>query len=254
MLFVSQSRSEEQNQPNNYAGLYSQGLDLPDYVVQSYNPNRGDLILNATELREQITMFNDGTVSPWLQSAADALGFTPRQVLQQQRAAQENSSSFDVIQFPNSAPTYPDQSSSSSSSTSTNSSKVDITTTVGGAQSLMGRGFPVRGAAWISGNIQQESGWDGQRDWGEVAGDGSDRNGGIVSWMDGVQHNNFRLTRIEEHLGKSIIEANDQEQIDAMIWEMKTFYPEAHAIFMNPHASDRDLIRASRLYWGYVRS
>ena len=97
----------------------------------------------------------------------------------------------------------------------------------------------------------QESSWNGQRSWGEVAGDGSDRNGGLVSWMDGVAHNNFRLTRIEQHLGKPIDQASTQEQIDAMVWEMSTYYPQAYDVFMNPHATDRQLIRASKQYWGY---
>ena len=81
--------------------------------------------------------------------------------------------------------------------------------------------------------------------------DGSDRNGGLVSWMDGVAHNNFRLTRIEEHLGRSINQANDYEQLDAMLWEMRTYYPNSYRIFMNPQATERQLIRASREYWGY---
>ena len=36
-----------------------------------------------------------------------------------------------------------------------------------------------------------------------------------------------------------------------MLWEMETNYPEAYRIFMSPYSSDRDLIRASKQYWGY---
>ena len=127
----------------------------------------------------------------------------------------------------------------------------DVTDSVEGANLIAAAGFPPRGAAWLSGNIQQESGWYGQRVWGEVAGDRSDRNGGLVSWMDGVAHNNFRLRRIENHLGKSIKEASDAEQVQAMLWEMKTYYKNAYASFMNPEANDAQLIAASKAFWGY---
>ena len=127
----------------------------------------------------------------------------------------------------------------------------DVRDSVEGAQLIVAAGVPPRGAAWLSGNIQQESGWYGQRVWGEVLGDGSDRNGGLVSWMDGVAHNNFRLRRIEKHLGKSITQASDAEQVQAMLWEMKTYYKSSYAAFMNPNSTDGDLIRASKRFWGY---
>ena len=53
-----------------------------------------------------------------------------------------------------------------------------------GTKMLQDAGFPKRGAAYLAGNIQQESSWNGQRDWGEVMNDGSLRNGGLVSWMN----------------------------------------------------------------------
>ena len=120
-----------------------------------------------------------------------------------------------------------------------------------GFQALQSMDFPTRGAAYLAGNIMQESSWNGQRSWGEVQGDGSDRNGGLVSWMDGVAHNNFRLTKIEEYLGKPIAQASTAEQLQAMKWEMQRDYKEAYRIFMNPNATDVQLRRASRLYWGY---
>jgi hypothetical protein len=122
---------------------------------------------------------------------------------------------------------------------------------VAGAKLIMQQGVPKVGAAYLAGNIQQESAWNGQRSWGEVMGDGSDRNGGLVSWMDGVAHNNFRLTKIENYLGKNIKAASDVEQIKAMLWEMKNDYPGAYQTFMNTNASQGDLIAASKAYWGY---
>lgn len=120
-----------------------------------------------------------------------------------------------------------------------------------GFEALQSMDFPTRGAAYLAGNIMQESSWDGQRSWGEVQGDRSDRNGGLVSWMDGVAHNNFRLTKIEEYLGKPIAQASTAEQLQAMKWEMQRDYPDAYRVFMNPTATDTQLRRASRQYWGY---
>lgn len=120
-----------------------------------------------------------------------------------------------------------------------------------GFKALQTMGFPRKGAAYLSGNIQQESGWNGRRTWGEVAGDGSDRNGGLVSWMDDVQRNHFRLRNIERYLGKPIQQATHAEQLQAMVWEMKRRNTWAYKTFMNPNASDRDLRAASYQYWGY---
>ena len=120
-----------------------------------------------------------------------------------------------------------------------------------GYSMLRGMGIPHKGAAYLAGNIQQESSWNGQRSWGEVMGDGSDRNGGIVSWMDDEQRGHFRLRNIERMLGKPINQASTQEQAQAMLKEMKASYPDAYRTFMNPNSSDADLRWASKRYWGY---
>ena len=39
--------------------------------------------------------------------------------------------------------------------------------------------------------------------------------------------------------------------MDALLWEMKNYYPNAYKTFMNPNASEGELIAASREYWGY---
>jgi len=121
---------------------------------------------------------------------------------------------------------------------------------VEGAKMLMKAGIPKLGAAYLAGNIMQESSWNGQRDWGEVAGDGTSRNGGLVSWASWAD-DPARLGKIEKHLGKNISEASDSEQLDAMLWEMKKDYPGAYSTFTNPNASRADLRRASKEYWGY---
>ena len=121
---------------------------------------------------------------------------------------------------------------------------------IAGAKMIMGAGVPKIGAAYLAGNIQQESSWNGQRDWGQVMGDGTSRNGGLVSWAS-WSDDPARLGKIEKHLGKNIKEASDSEQINAMLWEMKRDYPSAYATFMNPKASPAELRSASKAYWGY---
>ena len=106
------------------------------------------------------------------------------------------------------------------------------------------------GAAYLAGNIQQESGWDGMRSWGEVLGDGTSRNGGLVSWAS-WKDDPARLGAIEEFYGKKIEEITEHEQLKWMIKEMKQSYAGAYKIFTNPKASEEDLMKASKWYWGY---
>ena len=68
-----------------------------------------------------------------------------------------------------------------------------------GAKLLMKKGFPAKGAAYIAGNIQQESGWNAQRPpW--VLNDGAGTNKGLISW------NRSRITAGEKFLGKPYID------------------------------------------------
>lgn len=119
-----------------------------------------------------------------------------------------------------------------------------------GAEMLVSAGVPERGAAMLAGNIQQESSWQGQRDWGQVMGDGTSRNGGLVSWAS-WSDDPARLGKIEKYLGKPITEATDSEQIGAMLWEMEKDYPAAYKVFMDPNATTAELKKASKQYWGY---
>lgn len=125
-----------------------------------------------------------------------------------------------------------------------------------GATYLRQMGVPTKGAAYLAGNIQQESGWNGMRSWGGVynpttgAMDGTSRNGGLVSWASWA-NNPARLGKIEAYLGKDISKATHAEQLSAMLWEMQTSYKDAYRVFMNPLATDAQLRRASKQYWGY---
>ena len=125
-----------------------------------------------------------------------------------------------------------------------------------GVRHLQGMGFSRRGAAFLAANIQQESSWNGMRSWGGVynpstgAMDGTSRNGGLISWASWAD-DPARLGRIEQYLGKSIEKATHAEQLEAMKWEMKQSYPSAYRVFTNPNATDAQLRRASKEYWGY---
>jgi hypothetical protein len=119
-----------------------------------------------------------------------------------------------------------------------------------GMRTLEQMGFPRRGAAYLSGNIQAESTWHGTRQWGKVAGDASVRNGGLVSWA-AFPGNTARLGAIERHFGKPIAQIPESDQLNYMVSEMKRRNPWAYRVFMNPNASASDLERASYQYWGY---
>jgi hypothetical protein len=120
-----------------------------------------------------------------------------------------------------------------------------------GMAELMRLGVPRTNAAYLSGNIQQESSWNGQRDWDIKHIDGTDRNGGLVSWQNTAAHNHWRLRNVEQHFGRDISKISEGEQLQYMLLEMRKSYPQAYATFMNPNATDSQLRRASYQYWGY---
>ena len=127
----------------------------------------------------------------------------------------------------------------------------DIKSAPDGMKVLRSMGFPSKGAAYLAGNIQQESGWHGLRRWGEVAGDGSDANGGLISWMDDAGRNHYRLRQAERHFGKTIDKDSESDQLAYMVSEMKKRNPASYRVFMNPNATEGELQRASYAYWGY---
>ena len=88
------------------------------------------------------------------------------------------------------------------------------------------------------------------REWPEVAGDGTNRNGGLISWAS-WHDNSARLGAIERHFGRSISSITETEQLEYMQYEMKTDYPAAYRIFNNPNASSADLEWAVSKYWGF---
>lgn len=120
----------------------------------------------------------------------------------------------------------------------------------GGARLLMQKGFPAKGAAYLAGNIQQESGWKAKRKpW--VLSDGAGTNKGLISW------NRSRIVAAEKFLGKPLETASASEQIDWIKHEMSIPYYNSgsdgvYKVFMNPNATEDQLKAASKRYivWG----
>lgn len=111
-------------------------------------------------------------------------------------------------------------------------------------------GFPTRGTAYLTSAISHESTWHGTREWGQVKGDGTNRNGGLISWAS-WHDNSARLGAIERHFGRNISQISETDQLQYMQHEMKTSYKDAYRIFMNPNASSADLQWAVSRYWGF---
>ena len=116
---------------------------------------------------------------------------------------------------------------------------------VGGARLFMQLGFPMLAASILSGNIQQESGWKGQRTpW--VLNDGAGTNKGLISWNRG------RIKNAEKFLGKPLEKASNAEQTKWIKEELKQYG--LLDDFMNPKATEDQLKAASYKYigWGDV--
>jgi hypothetical protein len=127
----------------------------------------------------------------------------------------------------------------------------DIPNAQAGMAVLQQMGFPRLGAAYLAGNIQQESTWNGRRSWDIGHIDGTDRNGGLVSWQNTAATNHYRLRAAERYFGKDISKVSETDQLAYMVVEMKRRNPAAYRTFMNPNASEGDLKKASYAYWGY---
>ena len=113
-----------------------------------------------------------------------------------------------------------------------------------GSQWFMRAGFSPRGAAYLSGNIQTESGWIPDRPaWDDVGAPA----GGLVSWRG------QRLLQLEQEYGGTQVQyLTTEQQLQYMLKELsKPEYKVAYDIFMDPRSTQRDLIYASKYFWGY---
>lgn len=125
----------------------------------------------------------------------------------------------------------------------------DIKNEQEGVRAFEAAGIPTRGAAYLSSAVLHESAWRGNRSWGEVAGDGTNRNGGLLSWASWA-NDPARLGKIEREYGMPIDKIPEHEQVKYIVKEMRTSYPESYRIFMNPNASSADLQWAT---WNFIR-
>lgn len=115
---------------------------------------------------------------------------------------------------------------------------------IGGARLLMAAGFPPLAAAILAGNIQQESGWKGQRTpW--VLNDGAGTNKGLISW------NRTRIQNAEKFLGKPLEKASNAEQVKWIKEELRQYGLLDE--FMDPNRTEDQLKNDSYKYigWGH---
>jgi|TARA_R100000479_G_scaffold106857_1_gene53563 hypothetical protein len=115
---------------------------------------------------------------------------------------------------------------------------------------LLRQSLPLRGAAYLASAITHESGWDGG-DWGEVMGDGTSANGGLVSWA--AWHNNpARLGKVMKHFGvSSMALVPEEDQLQYMLDEMKQHYRFSYDVLTDANAHPSDLEAAIHAYFGF---
>ena len=250
--------------PKDWTGYISLKEDDVTYfdaeIRELYNPRRGDKLISLENLEDIMLQWEAGDIDEGLQNAADVLKITPRELLNQQVKAHGLDKTYRFLPDPaegdqasNVDWTPPSQEIAQIASTQTagllaqaQEKKSPINSYQGALYLIKNHGLPHKGAAWLSGNIEQESTWDGQRKpW--ILDDGAGTNKGLVSW------NRDRITAAETYLGRPIEQSTNAEQLDYMIHELSTvpYYRKAYEIFMNPWSSDRDLKRASIIFWGY---
>lgn len=211
------------SKPKDFSGFIDPGVRVTPQVRSEFNGQRGDKVFTADEVQILRNQYDTGGgFQQGLVTTADSLGMTPLALLNQQILA-HGGTPINPVQLVQ------------------QTQRSNPTSLLTGAQTLMAMGFPLRGAAFLSGNIQQESGWNGQRQpWDDVGAPA----GGVISWRGG------RLESAEAAFG-SVENASNLTQLNYMVKELRTNYPEAYRIFSNPRSTRRDLIRASKMFWGY---
>ena len=208
------------SQPVNYISIVQSPGGLTPHLARNFNPLRGDRLFSQADVVKLRDEFKNGTTSPHLERTSNAVGLTPRALLQQQ------SNVYGLGSVP--APQFKSQ------------GNVPITA-VEGAKLLMSMGLPTKGSSWLAGNVMTESSWvPNKQPWD----DGGELAGGLASWRGS------RLEDLEQHFGRPVSLISTREQLQYLVKELKN-YPEADRIFRNPYASDRQLMRASKIFWVY---
>ena len=247
--------------PREFQQQISVGQAVPPSVVRDYNPLRRDFLFDSDQVKLFAEQWDAGKPNSHLIAVAQQLGKSPLAVLNQQLNAYGLPMKLPSLTAP-SIPVNPDKDRNANDpSVDADGNVVRVGDQVGGytgqpasgqggavgdmrsgTNALMSLGFPSKGAAYLAGNIQQESGWYGQRKpWDDVGAPA----GGLVSWRA------ERLRAIEAKYGKPISQITDAQQLEYLHDEMRRNYPNAYRIFMNPLATDRQLRRASFEFWRY---
>ena len=218
----------------------TQAGTVPQDVVDEFNAIRGDKVVNINTVKQWADAYNQGKIDPTLEALSTKLNKSPLTLLKSQVFGYGLGNNIQ-LNWPE--PVNEPLNFRSSGGVPTGNGSAPLTS-VQGAQLLMSMGVPAKGAAWLAGNISQESGWIPNRQpWDDVGAPA----GGLVSWRAG------RLQAIQQQIGRPISEITTREQLTYMLQEMRTSYPAAYRRFMNPLSSDRQLIEASEWYWGYAK-
>lgn len=225
-----------------FSQLRSQDLFGNNFPISEMNPGRDRFIALSTLERDSMAILQGKAPSERTQKIAQRLGLSSRAFVDQQLRV-NGITPLNEMKLSDPVFTKP----------SVTGTDYDART---GFQALMDLNVPRKGAAFLAGNIQQESSWDGMRSWGQVYNpstgqmDGTSRNGGLVSWA-AWSNAPARLGRIEARFGRPIDQITESEQLTYMLQEMQASYPSAYATFMNPNSTDSQLRRASKNFWGY---
>lgn len=225
-----------------FSKLRSEDLFSNGFPMSEMNPSRDRFIALSTLERDSLAILQGKAPSERTAGIAQRLGLSSRAFVDQQLRV-NGITPLREMQLSDPIFTKP----------SVTGTDYDART---GFQALMDLNVPRKGAAYLAGNIQQESSWDGMRDWGQVKNpttgqmDGTNRNGGLVSWASWT-NNSARLGQIEAKYGRPIDQITESEQLTYMLQEMESSYPRSYATFMNPNSSETELRRASFNFWGY---
>ena len=235
-----------------YETEFVPGQNVTPEMKATASLQRGDVFFPLTETAQALQQYTEnGTYPMYITKTADQLGKSPLALLTSQAIAYQRSGeleNFDIGQLqPYKNPTKRPVSEQVSAGEGGSEGEQQLTP-YEGMQALMAApfAFPARGAAYLSGNINTESLWDFQQDpWDDVG----ERAGGGISWRG------QRLRDLEKYYGRPVQEINTFDQLRYMVKEMTDpnapWFYKAYEIFTDPKAMRRELIYASKLYWGY---
>ena len=134
-------------------------------IIREFSPSRGDKLFTYEETKGYLEEYNQsGTFNRRLVTDAESLGISPLRLLNSQLRANRVATIQPQLK--------------KSSSQSIQQGNISGGNGISGANMIMSYGVPAKGAAYLAGNVQQESGWYGQRAYWDDVGAPA---GGLVS-------------------------------------------------------------------------